>query len=246
MRSVPQSWPGPRESRSSTVGDPGPAPAAGAALASQETGTKHKRSNRYSDTLSARTEPWMRRSAALARSVRTHPGGHGQGRIRLVSTFSIANRHGLPGRGNDWRRRDDQVGPLVGRGEAILALCSWRWPIPTAPGWPGHHHVNDLRPWGAWPLPWWTLVTGPRETILRVLEWHAPGIGLYDVPVLGGPLTVTYWPPGLIGLLALPGRFPLCPRATRRVSVPVADARLLPGGQSAPTSLFFPSRSPPR
>jgi selenophosphate synthetase-related protein len=50
---------------------------------------------------------------------------------------------------------------------------------------------------GAWPLALVDTVTGPRPVIKQVLEGMRWAARLYDVPVVGGHLTVTAGPPGL-------------------------------------------------
>src|SRR5207249_4693820 len=58
-------------------------------------------------------------------------------------------------------------------------------------------NLNDLAAMGAWPLALVDTVTGPREIIRQVLEGMRWASGLYQVPVVGGHLTVTAGPPGL-------------------------------------------------
>jgi len=50
---------------------------------------------------------------------------------------------------------------------------------------------------GAWPLALVDTVTGPRPVVRRVLEGMRWAAALYDVPVVGGHLTVTAGPPSL-------------------------------------------------
>src|SRR5207249_5902179 len=58
-------------------------------------------------------------------------------------------------------------------------------------------NLNDLAAMGAWPLALVDTVTGPRKVIKSVLEGMRWASGLYQVPVVGGHLTVTEGPPGL-------------------------------------------------
>jgi len=58
-------------------------------------------------------------------------------------------------------------------------------------------NLNDLAAMGAWPLALVDTVTGPRPVIQQVLEGLRWASGLYQVPVVGGHLTVTAGPPGL-------------------------------------------------
>ena len=58
-------------------------------------------------------------------------------------------------------------------------------------------NLNDLAAMGAWPLALVDTVTGPRPVMRSVLEGMRWAAGLYDVPVVGGHLTVTAGPPSL-------------------------------------------------
>jgi len=58
-------------------------------------------------------------------------------------------------------------------------------------------NLNDLAAMGAWPLALVDTVTGPRPVIKQVLEGMRWAARLYDIPVVGGHLTVTAGPPGL-------------------------------------------------
>ena len=91
-------------------------------------------------------------------------------------------------------------------------------------------NLNDLAAMGAWPLALVDTVTGPREIIRQVLEGMRWASGLYQVPVVGGHLTVTEGPPGL-SASGSAGPTTRC-RAGRR-DRPGADRRLLPGRADA-------------
>jgi uncharacterized protein len=58
-------------------------------------------------------------------------------------------------------------------------------------------NLNDLAAMGAWPLALVDTVTGQRAVIQQVLEGMRWAAGLYQVPVVGGHLTVTDGHPAL-------------------------------------------------
>jgi selenophosphate synthetase-related protein len=58
-------------------------------------------------------------------------------------------------------------------------------------------NLNDLAAMGAWPLALVDTVSGQRAVIQQVLEGMRWAAGLYQVPVVGGHLTVTDGPPAL-------------------------------------------------
>ena len=85
---------------------------------------------------------------------------------------------------------------LVVGGEAILpsfvAAAPYGAGVAAVPA-----NLNDLAAMGAWPLALVDTVTGPRPVIQRVLEGMRWASRLYQVPVVGGHLTITAGPPGL-------------------------------------------------
>ena len=132
---------------------------------------------------------------ALARTVRDHPGVTAKAEIGLVSEV-FQSTDWLAGPGDDGAVVTDQGVSLVVGGEAILP--SFVAADPYGAGVAAvNTNVNDLAAMGAWPLALVDTVTGPREVIRRVLEGMRWASGLYDVPVVGGHMTVTSGPPGL-------------------------------------------------
>ena len=132
---------------------------------------------------------------ALARAVRTHPGVAAKAAIGLVSEI-FQSTDWLAGPGDDGAVVTDQGLSLVVGGEAILP--SFVAADPYGAGVAAvTTNLNDLAAMGAWPLALVDTVTGPRETIRVVLEGMRWAAALYQVPVVGGHLTVTDGPPGL-------------------------------------------------
>src|SRR5215472_10268369 len=106
---------------------------------------------------------------ALVDAIRAHPGVTAKAEIGLVAeVFGTADW--LEGPGDDGAV---VAGSLVVGGEADLAAM------------------------GAWPLALVDTVTGPRPVMRSVLEGMRWAAGLYDVPVVGGHLTMTAGPPSL-------------------------------------------------
>ena len=159
----------------------------------------------------------------------THPGVPAKSEIGLVSEI-FQSTDWLAGPGDDGAVVTDQGVSLVVGGEAILP--SFVAADPYGAGVAAvTTNLNDLAAMGAWPLALVDTVTGPREVIRRVLEGMRWASGLYQVPVVGGHLTVTDGPPGLsaFGL----GRAD-CPLSAQAAAArPVAAGRLLPGGADA-------------
>jgi selenophosphate synthetase-related protein len=133
--------------------------------------------------------------AALVEAVRTHPGLTGKAEIGLV-TEVLGNTDWLGGPGDDGAVVADRDASLVVGGEAILPAF-----VAADPYGAGvaavTTNINDLAAMGAWPLALVDTVTGPREVIRQVLAGMHWASGLYQVPVVGGHLTVTAGPPGL-------------------------------------------------
>jgi selenophosphate synthetase-related protein len=174
---------------------------------------------------------------ALAQTVRTHPGVTGKAAIGLVSEI-FQSTDWLAGPGDDGAVVTEAGLSLVVGGEAILP--SFVAGDPYGAGVAAvTTNLNDLAAMGAWPLALVDTVTGPRETIRIVLEGMRWAAGLYQVPVVGGHLTVTDGPPGL-------SAFGLG-RADRALSAQAAQPgqSLIVGGsiegQMRPDFPFFPS-----
>jgi Selenophosphate synthetase-related proteins len=100
-------------------------------------------------------------------------------------------------------------------------------------------NVNDLAAMGAWPLALVDTVTGPREVIRRVLEGMRWASGLYDVPVVGGHMTVTEGPPGLSAFGLGRADFPAVRQAAASGQSLMLGCCL--DGQMRPDFPFFPS-----
>jgi selenophosphate synthetase-related protein len=133
--------------------------------------------------------------AALAETVRSHPGVIAKSEIGLVSEV-FPGTDWLAGPGDDGAVVTDAGRSLVVGGEAILP--SFVAADPYGAGIAAvTTNLNDLAAMGAWPLALVDTVTGPRPAIQRVLEGMRWAAGLYQVPVVGGHLTVTDGPPGL-------------------------------------------------
>jgi selenophosphate synthetase-related protein len=132
---------------------------------------------------------------ALVQKVRTSPGVLAKSAIGLVSEV-FQSTDWLAGPGDDGAVVQDRGALLVVGGEAILPSF-----VSADPHGAGIAAVltnlNDLAAMGAWPLALVDTVTGPQPVIRRVLEGMRWASGLYQVPVVGGHLTVTDGPPSL-------------------------------------------------
>src|SRR6185312_1855901 len=82
-------------------------------------------------------------------------------------------------------------------------------------------------------------VTGPREVIRSVLEGMRWASGLYDVPVVGGHMTVTEGPPGLSAFGLGRADFPLSAQDAAPGQSLMVGCCL--EGQMRPDFPFFPS-----
>jgi uncharacterized protein len=132
---------------------------------------------------------------ALIQRVRTHPGVTAKSEIGLVSEV-FGSTDWLAGPGDDGAVVPEAGTSLVVGGEAILP--SFVAADPYGAGVAAvTTNLNDLAAMGAWPLAIVDTVTGPRPVIQQVLQGMHWASGLYQVPVVGGHLTVTEGPPGL-------------------------------------------------
>jgi uncharacterized protein len=173
----------------------------------------------------------------LARSVRTHPGVTAKAEIGLVSDV-FQSTDWLAGPGDDGAVVTDQGVSLVVGGEAILP--SFVAADPYGAGVAAvTTNVNDLAAMGAWPLALVDTVTGPRETIRRVLEGMRWAADLYQVPVVGGHLTVTDGPPGLSAFGLGRADRPLSAQSAQAGQTLVVGGSI--DGQMRPDFPFFPS-----
>jgi len=173
----------------------------------------------------------------LIRMVRTHPGVTAKSEIGLVSEV-FGKTDWLAGPGDDGAVVPAPGGSLVVGGEAILP--SFVAADPHGAGVAAvTTNLNDLAAMGAWPLALVDTVTGPRPVIQQVLEGMRWASRLYQVPVVGGHLTITAGPPGLSAF------------GLGRVDRPLAACFAEPGqslvvaccveGRMRPDFPFFPS-----
>jgi uncharacterized protein len=133
--------------------------------------------------------------SVLAAAVRSHPGVIAKSEIGVV-TEVFPGTDWLAGPGDDGAVVTEAGMSVVVGGEAILP--SFVAADPYGAGIAAvTTNLNDLAAMGAWPLALVDTVTGPRPVIQRVLEGMRWASGLYQVPVVGGHLTVTDGPPGL-------------------------------------------------
>jgi uncharacterized protein len=127
--------------------------------------------------------------------VRSHPGVTAKSEIGLVSEV-FESTDWLAGPGDDGAVVTEAGMSLVVGGEAILP--SFAAADPYGAGVAAvTTNLNDLAAMGAWPLALVDTVTGQRAVIQQVLEGMRWAAGLYQVPVVGGHLTVTDGHPAL-------------------------------------------------
>lgn len=132
---------------------------------------------------------------ALVHAVRAHPGVAAKSAIGLVSEV-FGNTDWLAGPGDDGAVVLDRGASLVVGGEVILP--SFVTADPYGAGIAAvTTNVNDLAAMGAWPLAIVDTVTGSRPVIQRIFEGMRWASGLYQVPVVGGHLTITDGAPSL-------------------------------------------------
>jgi uncharacterized protein len=133
--------------------------------------------------------------SALVEVVRSHPGVTAKSEIGVVSEV-FGSTDWLAGPGDDGAVVTEAGMSLVVGGEAILP--SFAAADPYGAGIAAvTTNLNDLAAMGAWPLGLVDTVTGQRAVIQQVLEGMRWAAGLYQVPVVGGHLTVTDGPPAL-------------------------------------------------
>ena len=174
---------------------------------------------------------------ALARTVRAHPGIAAKAEIGMVSEI-FQSTDWLAGPGDDGAVVTDQGVSLVVGGEAILP--SFVAADPYGAGVAAvTTNLNDLAAMGAWPLALVDTVTGRRETIRSVLEGMRWASGLYQVPVVGGHLTVTKGPPGLSAFGLGRADYPLSAQDARPGQSLLVGCCL--DGKMRPDFPFFPS-----
>jgi hypothetical protein len=133
--------------------------------------------------------------SALVDAVRAHPGVAAKADIGVVADV-FGNADWLSGPGDDGAVVQDEERSLVVGGEAILPAFVAADPFGAGVA-AVTTNLNDLAAMGAWPLALVDTVTGPQEVMRHVLEGMRWAAGLYDVPVVGGHLTMTAGPPSL-------------------------------------------------
>ena len=132
---------------------------------------------------------------ALTEAVRAHPGVTAKAQISLVSEI-FGTPDWLTGPGDDGAVVMTEGKALVVGGEAILPAFVAADPFGAGVA-AVTTNLNDLAAMGAWPLALVDTLTGPRPVMRQVLEGMRWAAGLYDVPVVGGHLTMTSGPPSL-------------------------------------------------
>ena len=147
----------------------------------------------------------------IARRVREHPGLRNKAPIALVGeVLGRAGGAGDPAEGGagdpgrDWAAGPGDDGAVVVDGDATLVvggealLPAFVAADPYGAGIAAVlANVNDLAAMGARPLAVVDTVVGPEDLARRALEGMAYGSGVYQVPIVGGHLTVTDGPPAI-------------------------------------------------
>jgi uncharacterized protein len=174
---------------------------------------------------------------ALIERIRMSPGVRGKSAIGLV-TEVFQSTDWLAGPGDDGAVVQDGGRSLVVGGEAILP--SFVAADPRGAGIAAvTTNVNDLAAMGAWPLAIVDTVTGAEPVARQVLEGMRWASGLYQVPVVGGHLTITDGPPALSAFGLGRSDRPLSVRAAAPGQTLMVGCCL--DGQMRPDYPFFPS-----
>jgi selenophosphate synthetase-related protein len=174
---------------------------------------------------------------ALIDRVRNHPGVAAKAEIGLVREV-FGDTDWVAGPGDDGAVVPAAGTSMVVGGEAILP--SFVAADPHGAGVAAvTTNLNDLAAMGAWPLALVDTVTGPRPVIKQVLEGMRWAARLYDVPVVGGHLTVTAGAPGLSAFGLGRSDHPLSARAAAPGQSLVVAA--CTDGQMREDFPFFPS-----
>jgi selenophosphate synthetase-related protein len=156
---------------------------------------------------------WVADLTELVQLIRNSPGVRGKAAIGLV-TDVFQDTDWVAGPGDDGAVVTDGGRSLVVGGEAILP--SFVAADPYGAGIAAiTTNVNDLAAMGAWPLAIVDTVTGPEPVARQVLEGMRWASGLYQVPVVGGHLTVNDGPPALSAFGLGRSEHPLSVRAAR-------------------------------
>jgi selenophosphate synthetase-related protein len=131
----------------------------------------------------------------LVTIVRSHPGVRNKAPIALVSDV-LGPSDSFHGPGDDGAVVQDGDVTMVVGGEAL-------WPpfVQADPFGAGVAavlaNVNDLAAMGARPLAIVDTLVGPEDVARRALEGMRYAAGLYQVPIVGGHLTIQDGPPAL-------------------------------------------------
>ncbi|MGN6175982.1 MAG: AIR synthase related protein [Streptosporangiaceae bacterium] len=175
--------------------------------------------------------------SALVEVVRSHPGVTAKSEIGLVSEV-FESTDWLAGPGDDGAVVTEAGMSLVVGGEAILP--SFAAADPYGAGVAAvTTNLNDLAAMGAWPLALVDTVTGQRAVIQQVLEGMRWAAGLYQVPVVGGHLTVTDGSPALSAFGLGRADRPLSAQSAEAGQSPVVGCCL--EGRMRADFPFFPS-----
>jgi selenophosphate synthetase-related protein len=133
--------------------------------------------------------------SVVVRAVRAHPGLRSKAPIALVAEIFG---------GSDWREGPGDDGAVVDDGHSTLVVGGEAlWPPfveadPFAAGMAAVlANVNDLAAMGAVPLAIVDTVVGSEAVARRALEGMRHASGLYQVPVVGGHLTIHDGPPAV-------------------------------------------------
>jgi uncharacterized protein len=174
----------------------------------------------------------------LAQTLRNHPGLCGKAAIGLVSEV-LGTADWISGPGDDGAAVDALGGQVVACGEAL-------WPpfVATDPYGAGFAavltNVNDLAAMGAQPLGIVDTIVGSEQLARAALRGMRRASELYDVPILGGHLTVHDGAPAVsaFGVGTTRGRALSVTRVQSGQSLLVAAAL---EGQMRPDFPFFPA-----
>src|SRR5947209_16309140 len=132
---------------------------------------------------------------ALAEALRAHPGLRNKAPIGLVSeVFGTSDWVGGPGDAGAVVAASD--GPVVVGGEALAPAFVERGPYGAGIA-AVVANVNDLAAMGAVPLAIVDTVVADEDAAHAALEGMRYAAGLYDVPVVGGHLTLYDGPPSI-------------------------------------------------
>lgn len=133
--------------------------------------------------------------AAIARATRANPGLLAKTSIRLVGEV-LGETDWRGGPGDDGAVIENRGGQIVVGGEAIFPPFVAADPFGAGAA-AVLTNVNDLAAMGASPLAIVDTIVGSESLARQVLEGMRWAAKLYDVPVVGGHITVTDNPPAV-------------------------------------------------